>query len=105
MMMEVRIDSGIEVATMTVDRHERRKSRIMSPVRQPAMTPSRTTPLTAARTNTRWSDDERVGAAQRESDDPHRSAALHPYEGHAGDPTACPRSFRKNRTAHAGPEK
>ncbi len=52
MMTEVRIDSGIEVMTMSVLRHDPRNSRIISAVRHPAMTPSRTTPETAARTNT-----------------------------------------------------
>ena len=37
----------MDVATMSVLRHEPRNSRIISPVRQPAMTPSRTTPVMA----------------------------------------------------------
>ena len=49
-LMEARIDSGMDVATMSVLRHEPRNSRIISPVRQPAMTPSRTTPVMADRT-------------------------------------------------------
>ena len=54
-VIEVRIESGIDVATIRVLRQEPRNSRIISPVRQPAIAPSRTTPLTAARTKTLWS--------------------------------------------------
>ena len=54
-MMDVRIDSGIDVATMSVLRHEPRKSRIMRAVSPAAMAPSRSTPSTAAFTNTDWS--------------------------------------------------
>ena len=50
--METRIDSGIDVATITVLRQERRNSRIISPVRHAAITPSRTTPEMEERTNT-----------------------------------------------------
>ena len=48
---DVRIESGIETATMIVARHEARKRRSMTAVRHAAITPSRTTPLTAAFTN------------------------------------------------------
>ena len=54
--MEARIDSGIEVMTISVLRQEPRNSRIMSAVRQPAIAPSWTTPVTAARTKTLWSN-------------------------------------------------
>ncbi len=54
MMMEVRIDRGIDVMTIRVLRQDPRNSRIMSAVRQPAIAPSRTTPATAARTKTLW---------------------------------------------------
>jgi len=49
-MIEVRIDSGIETAIITVLRQLPRKIRIIKPVRQAAMTASRITPLTAERT-------------------------------------------------------
>jgi len=51
-MIEVRIDSGIDVITITVLRHDPRNSRIINAVRAAAMAPSRTTPMIAARTNT-----------------------------------------------------
>ncbi len=51
MMIEVRIDSGMEMQTMTVLRQLPRNSRIIRPVRPAAMAPSRNTPLMAARTN------------------------------------------------------
>ncbi len=50
-MIEASTDSGIEMVMMSVLRQEPRNSRIMSPVSAAAITPSRTTPLTAARTN------------------------------------------------------
>ena len=50
MTIEVRIANGIDVATIRVLRQDCRNSRIMSPVRQAAMVPSRSTPLIAART-------------------------------------------------------
>ena len=53
--IEVRIDSGIEIAMMRVLRQLPRNSRIMAAVRQAARIASRTTPFTAARTNTDWS--------------------------------------------------
>jgi len=52
MMIDVRIDSGIDVITMTVLRHDPRNSRIITAVRPAAMAPSRRTPVIAARTNT-----------------------------------------------------
>ena len=51
-LMDARMDSGIDVMTMSVLRHEPRNSRIISPVRQAAIAPSRTTPVTAALTKT-----------------------------------------------------
>ena len=51
----MRIDSGIEMATMSVLRHEPRKSRIISAVSPAAIAPSLSTPSTAARTKTDWS--------------------------------------------------
>ena len=54
-MIDVRIDSGIETATISVLRHEPRKSRIIRAVSPAAMAPSLSTPSTAARTNTDWS--------------------------------------------------
>ena len=45
MTSEVAIESGIEVQTISVERHEPRKSRIMSAVRPAAMVASRTTSL------------------------------------------------------------
>ena len=51
-MIEVRIDSGIEIAMMSVLRQLPRKTRIISAVRQAAITASRTTPSIDARTNT-----------------------------------------------------
>jgi hypothetical protein len=50
-----RMASGIEVA-MIVERHEPRNSRIIRLVSAAAITPSRTTPETAAFTNSDWSD-------------------------------------------------
>ena len=54
-MIDVRIDSGIETAMIIVLRQLPRKIRIISAVRQAAMTASRTTPSIEARTNTDWS--------------------------------------------------
>ena len=50
-MSEARIESGIEIHTMTVLRQLPRKSRIIIAVSNAAMPASRTTPLMAARTN------------------------------------------------------
>ena len=47
-----RIASGIEIMTTSVERHEPRKTRIISAVRPAAMAPSRNTPLTEFVTNT-----------------------------------------------------
>ncbi len=55
-MIEVRIDSGIDVATISVLRHEPRNSRIIRAVSPAAIAPSLSTPSTAARTNTDWSN-------------------------------------------------
>ena len=46
--MDVRMDNGMEMAMMSVLRHEPRNSRIIKPVKAAAMTPSLTTPLMAA---------------------------------------------------------
>ena len=54
-MIDVRIDSGIETAMISVLRQLPRNSRIISAVRQAAITASRTTPLIDARTNSDWS--------------------------------------------------
>ena len=54
-MIEVRIESGMETAMISVLRQLPRKSRIIKPVRPAAMTASRTTPLMAARTKIDWS--------------------------------------------------
>jgi hypothetical protein len=43
MTIEVRIDSGIEINTIKVDRHEPRNNRIISPVSPAAIAPSRST--------------------------------------------------------------
>jgi hypothetical protein len=42
---EVRIASGMEIMTTTVDRHEPRNSRIIIAVRPAAIAPSRSTPV------------------------------------------------------------
>ena len=52
---EVRIESGMETAMMTVLRQLPRKRRIITAVRQAAITASRITPFTAARTKMDWS--------------------------------------------------
>ena len=52
-MIEVRIESGMETAMIIVLRQLPRKIRIIIPVRQAAITPSRTTPSIEARTNKR----------------------------------------------------
>ncbi len=54
-MIEQRIDSGIETAMMSVLRQLPRKTRIMNAVRHAATMASRSTPLMAARTNSDWS--------------------------------------------------
>ncbi len=50
--IEVRIESGMEVQTMSVLRQLPRKSRIMRAVRNAAIDASRNTPKIEARTNT-----------------------------------------------------
>ena len=54
--IEVRIDSGMEIRTTTVERHEPRKTRIISPARAAAIKPSRSTPVMAPVTKTDWSN-------------------------------------------------
>ena len=49
---EARTERGIEIATTMVLLHEPRKRRIIRAVNAPAITPSLTTPLIAARTKT-----------------------------------------------------
>ena len=56
MMMDVRIDSGIEIAMISVDLQLPRKTRIMTAVSAAAIIASRMTPCTAARTKMLWSD-------------------------------------------------
>src|SRR5207237_5451423 len=53
---EVRIDRGIDVATIKVLRHDLRNSRIISAVSKPAIAPSCSTPVMAALTKTLWSN-------------------------------------------------
>ena len=53
--MPAKIDSGIEVETITVLRQLPRNTRIISDTRIDEMIASRTTFTTAARTNTDWS--------------------------------------------------
>ena len=53
--MEVRIESGMEMAMISVLRQLPRNSRIMTAVRHAAIIASRITPFTASRTNTDWS--------------------------------------------------
>ena len=57
---ETRIESGIEMQTITVLRQLPRNSRIINPVRNAAVTASFTTPLMAARTNSDWSNNSRT---------------------------------------------
>ena len=54
-MIDVSTASGIDVATISVERQLPRNSRIMSAVRHAAMTASVITPSMAARTNSDWS--------------------------------------------------
>ena len=54
-VIEARMASGIEVAMITEDRQDPRNSRIIKLVRAAAITPSFTTPETAAFTNRDWS--------------------------------------------------
>ena len=57
---DARIESGMEMQTIRVLRQLPRNIRIMRPVRNAALTASRTTPLMAARTNTDWSNNSRT---------------------------------------------
>jgi hypothetical protein len=50
--IEASTDSGIDTVMISVLRTEPKNSRIIRPVSAAAMMPSRTTPFTAARTNT-----------------------------------------------------
>ena len=54
-MIAPRIDSGIDTATITVERQLPRNNNIMILVSTAAMAPSNATPLIAARTNKDWS--------------------------------------------------
>src|ERR1700722_243510 len=67
--MDVRIDSGIEIKTIKVDRHEPRNSRIIRPVRLAAIAPSRRTAAIDAVTSFDWSNSSLMlrpgGAAAR----------------------------------------
>ena len=69
-MMELRIESGMEMAMMSVLRQLPRKSRIIKAVRLAAMTPSRRTPTMEALTKMDWSKSSVIlrplGAAARE---------------------------------------
>src|SRR3954466_5449662 len=56
------MESGIEMAMITVERQLPRNSKIIKLVRIAAIAPSKATPLTAARTNTDWS---LIGTASR----------------------------------------
>ena len=55
MTMEVAIESGMDVQTMSVERQEPRKSRIIRPVSAAAMVASRTTSEIDSRTKMDWS--------------------------------------------------
>ena len=57
---DTRIESGMEMHTITVLRQLPRKTRIIRPVRNAAVMASRTTPLMAARTNSDWSNNSRT---------------------------------------------
>jgi hypothetical protein len=50
-MIDVRIESGIEIMTIRVERHEPRNSRIISAVSPAAMAPSRATLATDSDTS------------------------------------------------------
>ena len=51
MTTDVRMDSGIEIKTIRVDRQEPRNNRIISPVSPAAIAPSRSTPAIDAVTS------------------------------------------------------
>ncbi len=63
-MMEQRMESGMEMAMTSVVRQLPRNKRIMPAVRQAAVSASRTTPWMAARTNRDWSN---IGRMSRSS--------------------------------------
>src|ERR1700722_1284773 len=69
MTIEVRIDRGIEIRTIRVDRHDPRNSRIINPVRPAAIAPSRSTPAIEEVTSFDWSNNSLMlrpgGAAAR----------------------------------------
>jgi hypothetical protein len=50
-MIDTRMDSGIEIMTIKVERHDPRNSRIISAVSPAAMAPSRTTLTTDKETS------------------------------------------------------
>ena len=75
-MIEASIDSGIEIVMISVLRQVPRNSRIMSAVSAAAITPSRTTPLIAARTNSDWSPTASIWKSWRQA--ARRSAAAAP---------------------------
>ena len=59
-MIEVRMERGIEIAIIRVLRQLPRNRRIMTAVRQAAMSASRRTPEMAPRTKTDWSARSRI---------------------------------------------
>ena len=61
---DAKMESGIEMQTITVLRQLPRNIRIMRPVRNAALTASRTTPSMAARTNTDWSNNCRTRSSE-----------------------------------------
>jgi hypothetical protein len=63
---ETRMASGIDTTITSVERHEPRKSRIMSPVRAAAIAASRSTPCSDARTKTDWSKSGLIWSSGRE---------------------------------------
>ncbi len=69
-MIELRIDSGMEIAIISVLRQLPRKSKIINAVRLAAMTPSRRTPMMEALTKIDWSNSSVIfrpfGAAARD---------------------------------------
>ena len=67
-MMETRIESGMEMAMISVLRQLPRNSRIISAVRQAAIKPSRITPWIAARTKIDWSNSGVITSLRRQKD-------------------------------------
>ena len=59
-VIEVRIDSGIDTITTTVERHDPRKTRIISAVSPAAIAPSRSTLLIASLTKVDWSNSRAI---------------------------------------------